>query len=1789
MTPGDRAQALLLQAVARHQGGAVAEAAALYDRVLALAPGHGDALHLSGVAETTLGNGQRALRRLRAALVLDPDFAEAWASFGSLFTAMGQPDLAILCQSRALTLAPALAVAATGMAAALRALAVARHGAGDDAGAAAALTVAVMLGPADAVAWNNLGGLSRGDERREGLFRRAARSAPDYAHAFFSWGQAAARRKWFDRALTLLRRALALAPGLAEAYGPLALTLRDLDRLDEAEGVLRRLCWLAPDGAAAWVDRGTLEQMRGRADAARRLMGAGLARDPACADGLSGLGLLTAAAGDEGVGERWLERALALNPDLAEARLNRGLLRLGRGALAEGWRDYGWRFRAKGHGDRQPRGAAPWTGRPLSGRTLLVWREQGLGDEILFSSLYGALSGLGGPVVVEADPRLVPLLARSFPALTVRADSTDAHGNETLARAGAHLHVGAGSLPLVLRPRLDSFPMVGGWLVADPSRRPVWRQRLADLGPGLRVGICWRSGLMTTERRHAYTRLDEWRALLALSGVVWVNLQYDDCAAEIAAAEARFGVRIHRWDDLDLRNDLEGTAALVAELDLVISPATVAGELAGALGVPVWRLGHPDWTRLGSGTRPWFPGMRLWPPGRGRTPGAVLPRLAAELAALLPSPSRPVSPPPPPPDDGAWRADLARAVSLYRGGRMEEAETLCRRILSAGPGRGEAHQLLAVLLRRRGELGPAAEQFTAAVRADAGNAAAWAGLAGTLDGLDRPGTAERAQRAALAADPALASSWLNLSVRLVRRGEAGGAAALRAVRLAPTLTAAWVQAGTALAPQPAEAALWRALALDPASAEALSNLGTRLRTDGRLELARAALSRAVAAQPAMAAAWTNLGTVLGSLGRTVEAAECHRRALDLSPGLAEAQANLGLMLQREGRVADAAAAFAAAVAAAPDFAQAHHNLALLLLEHGALRQGWQEHEWRFATPQFAGQQRRLAARPWRGENIAGKRILVWGEQGIGDEILFSACIPDLMARAAHVVVECEARLVPLFARSFPGATVRPAGGDARDTDAQVAAGSLPRLVRPALARFPCRPGWLAADAARAAVLRGWLDGLGPGLKVGLSWRSAVMEGERRWSYLPLSALAPLFAVPGVVFVSVQYGDTAAEIRAVEERFGVAIHRAPGLDLKNDLDGAAALTAGLDLVIAPAVSGAELAGALGVPVWRFGRSDWTQLGSGVRPWYPSMRLFQPPRGADLSVVAATMAAALRRLALPAEDTDALLERAAALHGAGNRAAAAPLYARVLQRRPDDPVALHLSGLLTLQNGDAAAALPAIAAALRRDPGYRAAWASLGTARLATGDAAGAVAALENALALQPGDPAALTNRGNALLAARRMTEAVTAHRRALALAPGLVEAADNLGCALMALGDGEAAERAHAHAVADAPDFAAAHANRAIALRRLGRVPAAVESLRRAFALDPAQPDTAATAGRLLREAGDDRAAERWCRRALALDPGHGGAAFNAGLLRLARGDLAGGWPGYDARWNDPEAAGAARRFAIPPWTGDDPAGKRILVWEEQGVGDSLLFLSCLPDLAARAAGVVVECEGRLVGLVARSCPGITVRTPSTDPRDADVHVPAGSLARWLRPALARFPARPGWLVPDPVRVALWQRRVKALGPGLRLGIGWRSGVMTAERRGNYLPLAALVPLLSLPGVVPVSVQYGETEAEIAAVERRFGLTIHRWDDLDLKEDLEGAAALTAALDLVVSPAMSAGELAGVLGVPVWRFGRCGDWTRLGTGARPWFPSMRLFTTPPGQGIDAVPPAMVAALRRLVPG
>ena len=314
---------------------------------------------------------------------------------------------------------------------------------------------------------------------------------------------------------------------------------------------------------------------------------------------------------------RWrhFDKALEIDPEQANAHVNRGLLMLLRGNYAEGWQGYEWRL---GHRNlaglvgTRPFTQPPWQGEPLAGRTILAWGEQGVGDEILFAGLIPDLQAAGARCVVETDPRLVPLFARVFADVEVVA-RTDPPDPETAA-AAIDFQSAFGSLARYLRPGAETFPARRGYLRADPDRTQVLGVRYRARAPKtLTVGISWR------DRGHARSDrtipLALWEPLLALPGLSFVNLQYGDCAEEVSATVARTGVEIFQDPEIDAFADLDGLAAQMAALDVVLTAGNTTAHLAGALGGPLWVLVPrvPSWPwGLEGQTSPWYPTARLF-------------------------------------------------------------------------------------------------------------------------------------------------------------------------------------------------------------------------------------------------------------------------------------------------------------------------------------------------------------------------------------------------------------------------------------------------------------------------------------------------------------------------------------------------------------------------------------------------------------------------------------------------------------------------------------------------------------------------------------------------------------------------------------------------------------------------------------------------------------------------------------------------------------------------------------------------------------------------------------------------------------------------------------------------------------------------------------------------------------------------------------------------------------------------------------------------------------------------
>ena len=526
----------------------------------------------------------------------EPDHGEAWHLMGLAAGQTGRNDRAVELIQKAVLGKPDDPVMRTNLAIALRAL-------GRLAEALEQSDAAIAIAPRSLhVVMNRAAVLFDLERWQEATpwFELWTELDPKNAAACRMLGDCYSRRRLRQQAIAPYAKALALDPDSIEVANNLGACLAEQGQRAEALAVLCHAAERYPENAAAWANLGV---------AAKNL-------------------------GDLNTALRCLDRALQLEPEHANARWNRSLCLLGQGRIEEGWLDYEWRWKTSEHCEERPFHQPRWDGSDPRGKTVLVWLEQGLGDRILFASLLPDLVRAGARCIVECDLRLMKLFARSFPDAEVVPDTEPPHPRTR--QPDIDFQIPVGSLARWFRPSLASFPKKSGYLVPDASEAARWNERLARLSDGLKVGICWRSGLARGMRSVYYSQLSQWGPILTIPGVQFVNLQYDECSAELREAERLFGVRVHVPEDLDLRNDQDGLAALIASLDLVISGGTAVDALAGALGVPAWVLTRSigDWWGLGTDHCPWNPSVRpfLCDAAAGWEP--VIARLASELCRL---------------------------------------------------------------------------------------------------------------------------------------------------------------------------------------------------------------------------------------------------------------------------------------------------------------------------------------------------------------------------------------------------------------------------------------------------------------------------------------------------------------------------------------------------------------------------------------------------------------------------------------------------------------------------------------------------------------------------------------------------------------------------------------------------------------------------------------------------------------------------------------------------------------------------------------------------------------------------------------------------------------------------------------------------------------------------------------------------------------------------------------------------------------------------------------------------
>ncbi|HTU26652.1 MAG TPA: tetratricopeptide repeat protein [Pirellulales bacterium] len=1087
---------------------------------------------------------------------------------------------------------------------------------------------------------------------------------PEHAGALQMLGVIARQRGETGKSLDLLDRSLRAAPDRPVPWFDRGTTLYQDGRLDEAIEAFRRAVTLDPRLQEAALNLGAILEKLERYEEALpwALRAIELRRD--CARGHYNLGNIHRATGRLREAIAAYREAVRIDPDYAEAHWNLAHCYLLLGDFARGWPEYEWREKAREvFFDRQ---AGPrWDGSSLVGKRLLVHAEQGIGDEVMFAACYGDVVAQAAHCIFVCEPRLKQLIQRSFPQATVYDYARRSDWAPVVVSEKYDWQIPAGSLPLYLRQSVADFPIRRRYLVADAAAVDRWRNRLATLGSGLKIGISWRAGGRPSERRRRSTSLADWHSLLALPGTSWINLQYGETGDDLSTARQELGIEIHDFSEGDPLVDMDEFAAKVAALDLVLSVGNATVHLAGALGVTTWALlpPVPGWRwQIDGSTTPWYPSVRLYRPNSGETTPDVLQRVKTDLTTVLRSgdlnlpldsaarttykaPTRPA--PPTPTTDGqallpvshdsqqfterALPAAMAKATEHHRAGELAQAEQIYREVLYHLPRSVEAQRLLGMLAKQTGRVQLAINSLRRAIAAGDTAIETRNCLAASLRDADKLDEALTLYEETVKAAPDSHDARLGLAKTLVRRFRPDEARTHleEALRLNPNFAEAHLAMAGILADDgdyaAALAACDQALTANPNYALAHARRGEWLAHERKAQAGIAALDRALAIQPNQLE-WLYLQAgLLQGEGRFHEAEQLYRRALKINPENPTLLNELGLVLADQGCLAESLNAYAAALKVDPEAPAPHFNRSLIWLQQGRLAEGWNEYGWRWKCP--GSPPRDFFRQPlWDGTPLSGRTILVHGEQGIGDEIRFASCLPDVVDSAAQVVVICEPRLAPLFARSFPTAIVHGVGRGREHVwsvpaspaiDVQAPIGDLPRYLRLSPGSFPQRKSFLHANPTRVEYWRQRLAALGRGAKIGIDWRAGANAHDRLRRSIPLELWRPLLRSNNAQFVVLASGDTREEVAACRLA-GVTLHAFAEINPRDNLDEAAALIGALDLVVTVGNASAHLAGALGVPTWallpRFQGWDWP-LESEETLWYASVRALRQADDGD----------------------------------------------------------------------------------------------------------------------------------------------------------------------------------------------------------------------------------------------------------------------------------------------------------------------------------------------------------------------------------------------------------------------------------------------------------------------------------------------------------------------------------------------------------------------------------------------
>jgi tetratricopeptide (TPR) repeat protein len=529
-----------------------------------------------GVALNKAGYTRKAVAPLRKALELQPALPVACQELGSVYVVLGENDQALEMFSRL-----------------------------------------VKLQPDDTLTWIALGNLYEKQanlSEAERCYCKPLESAPHFLAARINLGNVLKLQGKTNEAEKCYQAILEKVPDNTDAIYSFGVFYQSLCRYAEAETQYRKLLDFKPTDKSSLNNLGLVLMAQHHLDEAVKVFTRLLKAQPGDVDARRNLATVFREQNRFDLAEEQLNTILSTDPDNIPTRQDLSLVWLQQGFFEKGWNEYEWRNAGIDIAERWPFPILKEMS--LSEATVLVYPEQGIGDEIMFASCLRDLLGKTSRVILACHERLETIFQRSFPTASVIGCKQE----EDVARLDRLPHIDAqisiASLPKYFRHKIEDFPVRDrGYLVVNPAAQIKWQSRYDALGDGLKVGVSWRGGHVSNTQMKRSIPLELWGDVLRLPNVHFVNLQYGDCVAELNDVQKQFSIKIHDWSDSDPLVDMDDFSAKVNALDMVISIDNSTVHLAGALGVRTWILQpfSPDWRWIPEQKSSyWYPTMRQY-------------------------------------------------------------------------------------------------------------------------------------------------------------------------------------------------------------------------------------------------------------------------------------------------------------------------------------------------------------------------------------------------------------------------------------------------------------------------------------------------------------------------------------------------------------------------------------------------------------------------------------------------------------------------------------------------------------------------------------------------------------------------------------------------------------------------------------------------------------------------------------------------------------------------------------------------------------------------------------------------------------------------------------------------------------------------------------------------------------------------------------------------------------------------------------------------------------------------